>query len=266
MSGKVVDLTDIFLKEKAQSAGLETKQFSALLSIKSIDKENRRIRAIASTGNLDRDNEIILPEAFNESLPIYVAKNNVVLAAHQHRLSDGRSPVVANVISASVTSAGLEVILEFHTVTALAEEYWQLYSQKIQKALSVGFISIEGNYEQRNGKSVFIHKKVELLEISCVPVPSNREALTKAKQKKLDFVSDKKQQREDEKLLDELRALDPDFDTECEEFAKDILGLDDIKADESGSDFFDIDNDKDIDDYSELICGKKEISLRDFSF
>jgi HK97 family phage prohead protease len=253
------------LTEKAQSAGLETKQFPALLSVKSIDKQARRITAIASTGNIDRDGEIILPEAFRESLLLYM-KNPVVLAAHQHRLDDGRSPVVANIVSAGVTPAGLEVVIEFHDITGIAEEYWQLYSRKIQRALSVAYISIEGSYEQRNGKSVFVHTKVELLEISCVPVPSNREALTKSKQRKLDFVNDKKQQRIDEKLLDELRVLDPDFDTKCDEFAKAILGFDDVEADESDSDFFDIDNDKDVDDYSELICGKKKIGLKDFSF
>ncbi len=234
----LIDLTDIWTGKSAKSAGLETKEFPALLSIKSVDKKNRRITAVASTSSIDRHGEIVLPEAFKESLPIFM-KNPVVLAAHQHRLEDGRSPVVANVVSASVTKGGLEVTLEFHALTPLSEEYWQLYSQKKQKALSIGFISLEGSYEQQNGKSIYIHKKVELIEISCVPVPSNREALTRAKQRKLDFISDKKQQRaeekEEQKILDEIYAEDPDFDTKCEEFAEMISG--EIPDDEVELDF-----------------------------
>jgi len=258
----LVDLTDIWTKTK--TAGPETKQFPALLSIKSIDKKARRITAIASTGNIDRDNEIIEPEAFRESLPIFM-KNPVVLAAHQHRLSDGRSPVVANVVSASVTPAGVEVIIEFHSITPLAEEYWQLYSTKVQKALSIGYISLEGSYEQRNSKSVFVHTKIEWIELSLCPVGSNRDSLTRAKQRKLDFVNDKK-------ILAEIMAEVPDFDEKCEEFAEAILGLDDIEMGlddvedkEFDSDFFDIDNDTDADEYSELFC-KQEVSLENFSF
>ncbi len=252
MSDKEVEFADLVTKEP-QSAGLETKQFPALLSVKSIDKQARRITAIASTGNLDRDGEIIEPEAFRESLPIFM-KNPIVLAAHQHRLDDGRSSVVANVISASVTSAGLEIIMQFHDVTGLAEEYWQLYSKKIQKALSVGYISLEGSYEQRNGKSVFVHTKVELLEISLCTVPSNREALSKSSQRKLDFISDKKQQREEielEKLLDEFETEHPDFEAECEEFAEMILGVKTIDGITAEDNIFDFD--ESIDEFAKLV-------------
>ncbi len=251
MSDKEVEFADLVTKEP-KSAGSETKQFPALLSVKSIDKQARRITAIASTGNLDRDGEIIEPEAFRESLPIFM-KNPVVLAAHQHLLDDGRSPVVANVVSASVTKGGLEVSLEFHNLTAIAEEYWQLYSQKKQRALSVGYISIEGGYEQRNGKSVFVHKKVELVEISLCPVPSNREALTRSKQRKLDFISDKKQQREEielEKIFDEFETEHPDFEAECEEYAEMILGVKaaDIKGEDNIFDY-----DEGVDEFAKLV-------------
>jgi len=91
--------------------------------IKSVDLKNRRITALASTGRIDRYEEIILPEAFRESLPIYMS-NSVVLAAHQHKLETGQSPVVANIIKADITTEGLLVIIEFHNITGLAEEYW----------------------------------------------------------------------------------------------------------------------------------------------
>jgi hypothetical protein len=66
---------------------------------------------------------------------------------------------------------------------------------------------------------------VELLEISCVPVPANRNALSKSKQRKAAFVADKISQRQ--------------FEKDSEEFAEIILagdfaalGIPDIEEDE----------------------------------
>jgi len=201
-----MDFATIVQGRTQKSAGPETKQFPALLSIKSIDEKSRRITAIASTGDIDRYDEIILPEAFRESLPVFM-KNPVVLAAHQNRLSDGTSPVVANIVSANITTKGLEVIIEFHNITRLAEEYWQLYSQKKQRALSVGFKPLEGGSEIINGKSVYVHRKVELLEVSCVPIGANPNALSKSKQRKADFIAAKIAERQLEKDSEEFAEL-----------------------------------------------------------
>lgn len=182
-----------------KTATPETIEFPALLHIKSVDVKRRRITALASTGNIDRQDEIILPEAFKEYLPVYMS-NPIVLAAHQHRLETGQSPVVANIVKADIADKGLLVVLEFHDITDIAEEYWQLYSQKKQRALSVGFISHEGGYEEIDGRRIYVHKKVELLEVSCVAVPSNRDALTRSKQKKHDWLEEKKQEERAEEF------------------------------------------------------------------
>ncbi len=208
-----VDYKTFFQGRKSveqKEAGLETKQFLAPLIIKSVDVENRRITAIASTGSIDRYDEIILPEAFRESLPIYM-KNNIVLAAHAHKLETGHSPVIANIIKANITKNGLEVIIEFHDITELAEEYWQLYSQKKQRALSVGFKPQEGGNEDHDGRRVYVHTKVELLEVSCVAVPANTEALSRSAQKKHAWLDAKNQQQE--------------WDKEDQEYADILLGV-----------------------------------------
>jgi hypothetical protein len=49
------------------------------------------------------------------------------------------------------------------------------------RAFSVGFIPVKGNWQESKGKRVFIHEEIELLEISAVPVPSNRSALARSK-------------------------------------------------------------------------------------
>jgi len=229
-----------------KSAGLETKQFSASLDIKSVDEKNRRIAGIASTGNIDRDGEIILPEAFAESLPGYM-QNNIVLAAHRHRLDAGQSPVVANVVEAKIAKNGLEVIIEFHSITKLAEEYWQLYSQKKQKGLSIGFIPQEGGYEEREGRRVYVHTKIEWIELSVVPVPSNREALSRSAQGKQDWLDEKK-------LLKRFREEDPDFDRKNQEFAE-ILLTQDLDVGEIP---------EDITDYAGLVTNSEQSEFAKF--
>ncbi|HUW19374.1 MAG TPA: HK97 family phage prohead protease [Sedimentisphaerales bacterium] len=194
--------------------------------VKSIDAGRKRITAVASAPVLDRDGEIIEASAFAESLPGFM-RNPVVLASHQHRLSDGHSPVVANVTAANIMAGGLEVEIEFHEETELAREYWGLYSKKIQRALSVGFMPKEGEYKNVKDARVWCHTRAELLEISCVPVGSCPEALSRSAQKKLDFVAAKRSEREDEQWLAEMREEDPDFDRKREEFGDAMLLWDD---------------------------------------
>jgi HK97 family phage prohead protease len=203
--------------------------------IKAIDVEKRQITALVSTGGIDRDNEIILPDAFRENLPVYM-KNPVVLAGHQHRLQDGKSPVVGAVVKAWIDGSGLWVIIEF-AKTALGEEYWILYRDKKQRAFSVGFIPIEHRFEDRNGKQVLIHTKVELLEISCVAVPSNREALSRSKQRKAAFVAVKKEKAEIQELLDSGVISEE----KCQEFVELLLGVNsDVSEKECDVNFADI--------------------------
>jgi len=205
----------------ADSGFVESQPF---LFVKSIDKSKRQITALASSGTIDRDDEIIEPEAFRKMLPRYM-KNPVVITSHQHRLQTGNSSVIGNVVKAWIDQQGLWVIIEFAAATSLGEEYWQLYSQKIQRAFSIGFIPIEHTYEARDGKRVRVHTVVELLEISCVAVPSNPDALSRSKRRKRDFVASKRAGRE----LALIRAEIPDFrlptEKECIEFAEAILGI-----------------------------------------
>ncbi|MGD0077042.1 MAG: HK97 family phage prohead protease [Sedimentisphaerales bacterium] len=144
--------------------------------VKAIDTEKRTVDATASTGDLDRDNERILPSAFND---IDSFKSNpVILATHQHRLPSGSSPVIGSAIPESISIGANEVTFKMHFAeTPLGEEYWKLYKDKHMRAFSIGFIPLEW----KDDKDVRTYTKIELLEISAVPVPSNRRALARAK-------------------------------------------------------------------------------------
>jgi len=100
-----VDLIDLVTTKPGNKAGdPATKDWRGLL-VKSIDQERRQITAVASTSNMDRDGEVILPTAFKGCLPSYM-KNPVILAGHQHKLADGRSPVVGKTIKAWIDKTG----------------------------------------------------------------------------------------------------------------------------------------------------------------
>lgn len=171
-----------------KAGGPATKQWQGLF-VKSVDQGKRQITALASTSDPDRDGDIILPTAFKKWLPTYL-RNPVILAEHSHRLGDGKSPVVGKCVSAQIDKAGLHIVVEF-AETEAAEDHWQLYKGKFQRAFSVGFIPHASEDRKIDGNVVRVFTEVELLEISCVPVPSNREALSKSAKRKRDFVAAK---------------------------------------------------------------------------
>jgi len=216
----------------------DVRQWEKALSVKAVDVEKRQIRVLASNADLDRDNERILPEAFKNSLDIFKS-NPVVLAGHQHRLDDGSPSVVGRAVDVWIDKTGLWCIIEF-AKTTLAEEFWLLYSGGFMKAVSIGFAPLAWSDTNENGKSVRIFSAVELFEISLVAVGSNRAALSKSKQGKIDWLTDKK-------ILDEIKKQNPDFDDDCNEFAEYLLG----------------DNeDMEIDKTDGLDCGKESSSSR----
>lgn len=199
MNGKDVDFKTLVARTRTgrasylariQSNGTESFKEIRSLLVKSIDEDKRQIEAVVSTADIDRHGEIILPEAFKESLPGYL-RNPVIISTHQHRLDNGHSSVVGQVVKAWIDAKGLHVIIWF-AETELGEEYWYLYKNKFQRAFSVGFMEQESRDEFIGGRRVLIHTKIELLEISCVPVPANQNALSKSKQRKADFVAEKK--------------------------------------------------------------------------
>lgn len=175
------------------SRRLDTRELPGALEVKSVDVESRRIRVLASNDSLDRHGEKILPSAFTENLRLYQA-NPVILASHTHRLSEGSSPVVGRAVKVWIDKKGLWAVIEL-AKTTLGEQYWTLYRDGFQKAVSVGFIPLEWKDETGiDGGRIRVYTKVTLLEISCVAVPSNPEALVKSKREQ--FVDSKRQERE----------------------------------------------------------------------
>ena len=146
--------------------------------------EAGELEAIASNGRLDRSGESIDPGAWEQDLPDFLA-NPVILATHQQRLDNGHSPVIGSVKSIQAGKGGLVFVMKF-AGTDLGRQYEQLYREGHMRAFSVGFIPVSGRMEDlpdAGGKGrvkVWVHTRCKLLEISCVPVPANPDALAKA--------------------------------------------------------------------------------------
>ena len=195
--------------------------------VKAVNQKDRTLDVVASTGDIDRDGEIILPSAFTENLDSFRI-NPCILACHQHRLESGESPVIGSAIPESIVISEKDLRFKMRFAdTTLAENYWKLYRDGHMKAFSVGYMPLKGETREIKSRRVFVHTEVELLEVSAVPVGSNRAALARAK--RLDWMDTKKDQREEEKILAEIRKeyseQDRDFDRESNEFAEALLGV-----------------------------------------
>lgn len=140
-------------------------------TMKSLNDEERSIEFIGSTATADRYGDVIVQAGWEIG---NFTKNPVVPWGHNY----SEPPV------AQATEVGLrDGNLFFKAKFATAEEYpfadtiYKLYKGGYLRAFSVGFIPLEysGNWEDG-----YVFTKCELLEVSCVTVPANPEALTLA--------------------------------------------------------------------------------------
>jgi HK97 family phage prohead protease len=135
------------------------------------------LRAVASTARIDRDGERILPSAFVKNLDTY-KRNPVILSNHTHRSADGRPTIIGSAQRIDVTDAGLDFDMSFATIP-IASEWKTLFQEGHARSFSVGFIPKKGAMETLDGRQVYTHHEVELIEISAVGVPSNPDAVVR---------------------------------------------------------------------------------------
>lgn len=137
--------------------------------IKSIEKATSGgyiVEAIASTGAMDRHTDSVNPDGWDLK---NFKKNPVLLWAH-----DYSKPPVGKVIDIKLNKLKQLIFKAEFVNTEFAREIAQLYKDKALNAFSVGYIVKKWGDES---KGEYTHMQMELLEISCVPVPANAEAL-----------------------------------------------------------------------------------------
>jgi len=136
-----------------------------------------------STASVDRDGEIVEPTAFKKTLPKFM-KRPVLVSSHDYR---DLTSQIGEWTRLKITDSGVEGKPKYYINEGNEQADWGFkLASKGMAAFSIGFIPKE--WEDGDGvKSPRrTYKEVELLEISQVIVPSNREAIQSIRSKGFD--------------------------------------------------------------------------------
>jgi HK97 family phage prohead protease len=168
---------------------------SSQVEIKASDEEKRIIEAIGSKEVVDRDKEIVRVDGID--LKNY-KKNPVVLFGHNARdLPVARAEKVW--IDKDTKSLMFKLQFPEPEVSSFADTVYKLMKAGYLNTMSIGFVpdwkAVE--YDEKAGTRIF--NKVELLEVSIVPVPANPSAVVTSKM----F-----QKAVDDEVIDELELKD----------------------------------------------------------
>lgn len=152
-------------------------------TVKAVDREARTVDFTVSDATVDRDGDIVEPTGWK--LDKYL-QNPVVLWAHR-----SRDLPVAKAVSIGVEGDALVSKAQFATASAnpMGEHVFQCYAEGMLQAVSAGFkILAHEDILDEGGR--FLGLKItnqELWEYSAVGIPSNPNALTRARAKGVDL-------------------------------------------------------------------------------
>jgi len=147
---------------------MTTKRAYSLLTIKSVNEDQRIIEGIATTPTTDRMGDIVEPDGARFTLPL------PLLWMH-----DSQSPV-GHVTAAKVTKDGISIVAELVQVAEPGklkdrlDEAWQSLKSGLVRGLSIGFLPLES--AQIKDTWSYRYLSWDWMELSCVTIPANAEA------------------------------------------------------------------------------------------
>lgn len=150
-----------------------------------INEADHSINFVVSTDVVDRDNELVMAEAVYEAIhrkhEFYA--NPICPPCHKPRLDSGMPPCVGHwdTDTAKLLKHRVEMRLLYDMKNKIGKGYWDAYSGRHMRAVSIGFRILEGHEEVKGDKRIYVITKIELYEISCVGVAANQQALAKLK-------------------------------------------------------------------------------------
>lgn len=140
------------------------KRFHA--EFKSVDTKSGMIEGFASTSFKDRHGDIVEPDAFKDSMSEFL-KNPVLLLEH--------SESIGTVEAVEVVPNGIKIVAKVGKGFEPADTTRKKIDQGILKAFSIGFIPEDVVFDEK--RDAWAIKKGELLEVSVVAIPANRQSL-----------------------------------------------------------------------------------------
>lgn len=153
------------------------------------DEGGRYVDVIASTADLDREDEIVVQDW---DLASYV-KNPVVLWNHFYStgILDAYDPAdtlpIGFASNVRIEDGSLKARLNFvdEKANPLAPKVYEGFRQGSIRAVSVGFDPGDARVEEVDGREVLILSANRLVEISACPLPANPNAVVEAQVKSL---------------------------------------------------------------------------------
>jgi hypothetical protein len=153
-----------------------------------VNWDNRTFSAVISTPFQDRDGDIVPVESFKIDIDVYMS-NPILLLSHNHK-----SLPIGKCLRVFFEPDGLKGEYQI-AKTKLGDEVLQLIDERILRGLSAGFIphEFDENVEKKNIPPQLLssvrkpirrlYKRVELVEVSLLAIPSNRHALVSLENK-----------------------------------------------------------------------------------
>lgn len=149
---------------------------------RSIDKSARTITFTCSTAAIDRYNERVLPEAFRDSLPEFMACPVFPFGHHYEPIGDS-TPTVGHWRDMRIVGDAL-VGTAWFKPRGLGEACWLDYLEGNMTSVSVAWLTEEASMEdvEVGGtiKRIRTFRKVRLVECSAVLIPANPQARLRA--------------------------------------------------------------------------------------
>ena len=141
----------------------------ARVECKDVGGEQRIIMGIATTPTPDRVGDVI------ESSGIQVKAEIPLFLYHDSRLPVGSAKLGKPRADGTPFEASLPRVTEDGALKSRVDEAWQMVKYGIIRGVSIGFRALEDGYEvMKSGALRFT--KIEIMELSLVPIPANMEA------------------------------------------------------------------------------------------
>lgn len=166
--------------------------------VKSVDQNNHTVDVVVSSGSTDRHMEAVSPEAFKKRLKTYKA-HPVLLSSHDY---GDLMKQIGEALSVSVKDGQLVAKFKYYVGEGNTEADWafNLASKKVA-SYSIGFIAhkyensdISWEQAKADNKPLRTYTDVELIEISQVLIPSNRDAVQERRAELSEMITPEKEE------------------------------------------------------------------------
>jgi HK97 family phage prohead protease len=142
--------------------------------IKSVDTANHIVTAMVSSRSVDRDGEIVTPDAIAKRINVYKA-HPVLLSSHRY---DDLMKQIGMAEDITFSPEGVTAKFKYFVGQGNPEADWAFkLAQNGIAAYSIGFMAFSWEDKSLDNQIYREFTDVELVEISQVLVPSNRDAL-----------------------------------------------------------------------------------------